>query len=487
MESEGRVLDTVIVGGGIAGLAAAHRLEEWWRAGGGVEWLLLEGEDRLGGKILTEREGGFLFDAGPDCFVTEKPGVIELASALGIGDRLLPSNEAHRGTYVLSRGRVVALPEGLLLLVPTRLRPFLASPLLSWRGKLRLALDLVLPTRRDGADESLEEFVLRRLGREALDRIAEPLVAGIHAGDPRTMSVRASFPRFIRMEEEHGSLIRAMLAARRRPARRQAEGVPSRTFFMSFRAGMGELTAAVRRELPPGRALTGARVRRVLPGRGAREAAPRFLLELDGGGRLTARSLVLATPSYATAELLADLDPALADLVGGIPTVSTAVVHLAYRREDLPPLKGFGVLVPRVEGRRIKAVTYSSIKWDGRVPDPSYLLLRVFVGGPGQEHLVGLGADELAGLAAAEVGALLGFTASPLLARVHRWPRGLHQYVVGHLQRLARIQERLAAWPGLHLAGSAYRGIGAGDCIRSGREAAEAAVRSLGSQSLSRP
>ncbi len=482
-KGEPGVLDVVIVGGGLAGLAAAHCLEEEARTGRPLEYLLLEQENRLGGKILTEREDGFLLDGGPDCFVTEKPGVIELAETLGVADRLLPSNEANRGTYVLAGGRVVPLPEGLLLLVPTRLGPFLASPLISWRGKLRMALDLFLPRRRDGADESLEEFVLRRLGREALDRIAEPLVAGIHAGDPRTMSVRASFPRFIKMEEEYGSLIRAMLAARRRAPRGNAPPGIRRTFFMSFRDGMGELTAALQASLAPGRWRVGTAVRRIRPAIAGDPAGAHYVVEVDGSGPVAARSVVLATPSFATAALLQDLDPPLAELVGGIPTVSTAVVHLAYRRAELPALRGFGVLVPRVEGRRIKAVTYSSVKWEGRVPDPSLVLMRVFVGGPGQEHLAALSRDELAALAAAEVGTLLGFDAAPLLARVHRWPRGLHQYVVGHLARLDRIGAALDRRPGLFLAGSAYRGIGAGDCLRSGREAARQAVRSLRAQS----
>lgn len=491
--SQGQAVDVAIVGGGIAGLAAAHALAVRAAAGRPVSYLLLEQEDRFGGKVLTEREGGFLFDAGPDCFVTEKPGVIELAGELGIAHRLLASNESHKGTYVLSGGRLHALPEGLLLLVPTRLWPFLASPLISWKGKLRMALDLVLPPRRDGRDESLEEFVLRRLGREALEKIAEPLVAGIHAGDPRTMSVRASFPRFIRMEQEYGSLLRAMLAARRprgagaaaagRSGPGQAAGgtaVPGpRTFFMSFRAGMGELADAVLAALPAERLRARARAARLLRLPEGGEGAARYAVELAGGGRIEARAVILATPSFATAELLQDLDPGLAALVGAIPTVSTAVVHLAYRREDLPPLRGFGVLVPLVEGRRIKAVTYSSIKWDGRVPDPAVVLMRVFVGGARREHLADLGRAELERLAAEEVASLLGFAARPVLARVHRWPRGMHQYVVGHLERLEQIQERLGRHPGLYLAGSAYRGTGTGDCIRSGQAAADAALAFL--------
>lgn len=468
-----------IVGGGISGLAAAYRLQELRQAGAaGADHVLLESGRRLGGKIITDRVDGFTVEGGPDCFLSEKPWVFDLASRVGIDDRLLGTNEAHKGTFVLSGGRLHRLPEGLVLMIPTRIMPFLLSPLISWPGKARMALDLLLPRRPGQADESLAAFVRRRLGREALDKIAEPLVAGIHAGDPELMSLRASFPRFLQMEEKHGSLIRAMLAARKRaPAQAPAGKARNadRTYFMSFRGGMGELPDAVAKRLDPQRILTGHEVIRITGG----ERGNGYVIEVDGTEPVVARSVIVATSPDTAARLLAGLAPGIADNLRRIPLASTATVSLAFRREEVASsLAGFGFVIPLLEGRRIMAVTYSSIKWSYRTPDDAkYVLFRVFAGGARNRGLTGLSDADLILMVREELHSILGITAAPLFARAYRWINGMPQYTLGHLERMAALDELLREQPGLHLAGAAYRGIGIGDCINSGFTAAEKVVR----------
>lgn len=476
-----------VVGGGIAGLAAAHRLRQR-----GAPYLLFEAAGRLGGKILTEAVDGFVLDAGPDAFLSERRQVLELSAAVGLEDRLIGTNDERAGTYVFSRGRLHCLPDGLVMMVPTRLLPFLASPLVSWPGKLRMALDLVLPPRRDDADESLASFVRRRLGREALERIAEPLVAGIHAGDAETMSLKTCFPRFLEMERRHGSLIRGMLAARRRraaaaPAPGGAEApAPGRaglrrTYFMSYRGGMGELPAAVAARLEDDRVRRGCPVRRLeaVAGPGGR---PRYRLLVEGAPPVEAAAVVLAIPADAAAALLAPLAPEVAATLGTIPFVSTATVSLAYRRADFPaPPAGFGFVVPAVEGRRVMGVTYTSIKWDFRVPDPDHVLLRAVVGGPAGRDLAEAAPERILEAVRAELADILGVTAPPRLARVYRWVRGWPQHTVGHLERMAAAEAALAArLPGVTLAGGSYRGHGIGLCIQSGWDAAERALAAAG-------
>lgn len=468
----------VIIGGGITGLSAAYHLQEEARAAGtAVEYHLFEQENRLGGKILTERVDGYLLDGGPDCFVIEKPGVFELGGRVGVSDRLLCTNEENKGTYVLSGGRLHQLPEGLMLMVPTRIGPFLASSLVSWPGKLRMALDLFLPRRpADGdEDESLASFVTRRLGREALDKIAEPLVSGIHGSiDPAEMSLKASFPRFIKMEQDHGSLIRAMLATRKQAPAPGAPGKPKRTFFMTFTGGMGDLVQATVGRLDRTRLHPGVKVS------GLERTNEGYTVHLDGGDPVLADAVIIAAPSRATAELVAGLNPDVAARVGEIRLASTATVSIAYRRQDVPPgLDGFGFVVPTVEGRRILGVTYTSRKWNGRTPDDSTVLLRVFIGGARNLGLIRAGQEEILAAVRQELQSILGITAVPVMARVYPWLEAMHQYTLGHLERVAAIEAGIARYPGLYLAGGAYRGVGVGDCIRSGFTAAQQALTYL--------
>lgn len=449
----------VIVGGGIAGLTAAYRLSQ---AGEVVS--VIEKSDRMGGKVQTEHSEGFVVEAGPDSFVAGKRHVVELADELGIAAELISSRPQHRGSQVWWNGRLHPLPEGLLLMAPSRLSPLFGSSLLSWRGKLRVLGDLIIPRRKDTEDESLESFVVRRLGREVLERIAEPLIAGIHAAEPATMSLRASFPRFLDMEREHRSLI---LAARSATAR--ATPASGLSHFASFRRGMGELTSALIGRLEDVDVTTGVAV----TGLERDETGRGYRLTLEDGKARRADGVILALPSGQAARLLSRVAPEAATAISGIRQVSTATVTLAYRASEIPVLRGSGFVVPSAERRRIMGVSFLSQKWDGRVPDDAHLLLRAFVGGAHGRELALAGRDRLLAAVREELADLLRISARPVLVRISAWEGGLHQYNLSHLERVEAAEAALAPLPGLALAGAAFHGIGLNECVDSGSRAAD--------------
>ncbi len=468
----------VIIGGGVTGLAAAYQLQEKAReAGLALQCLVIEKDPRLGGKIVTEKEQGFLIEGGPDCFVREKPSVIKLSERLGITDKLLPSNDATTGTYVLSGSKLHQLPDGLMLLVPTKIIPFALSPLITWPGKIRMGLDLLLPRKRTDSDESLASFVKRRLGQEALDKIGEPLIGGIHGGNSQTMSLKASFPRFLQMEKDYRSLILAMLAARaRRPAPAPAKpGESKRTYFMSFKGGMMDLIDGITARLDSANLLTSSAVERI------EQSGDQYKVQITGHGSVTADAVLLTAPAWDAAALLEKLDHHISDKLRSIPQASSATVNLIYRREDVPgDLGSFGFVIPASEKRQINALTFSSVKWDYRVPNPDYVSMRTFVGGGRNQELALLEDAELLEIARRELQDILGIKAAPLSARVHHWVEARPQYILGHLDRIKLIDDRLAQYhPGVYLAGASYRGIGVPDCINDGFKAAEAALAHL--------
>jgi oxygen-dependent protoporphyrinogen oxidase len=431
---------------------------------------------------------GFLLEAGPDCFVSQKPWGVRLAGELG----LTIVNTAPAGaTYVLSGGRLHPLPEGTMLMVPTRFLPLARSRLLSWPGKVRMGMDLLLP-RGGGEDESLGAFVTRRLGKEALEKIAEPLVAGVHAADPDGLSLLATFPRFKLMEERDRSLIVAMVRARRRMAqarRAQPAGAASPpTAFVTLEGGLEKMVTALAHSLPPESLRLGARVTRVSPVPGHPGGSPAgYNLTVEGWER-TPRGLsmiepvgpfdavILALPAGRAAEVLTGLDDAFAAELAGIQTVSAVTVSLAWKNEQVGhDLDGFGMVVPRRERRPIMGVTWTSSKFPGRAP-AGHVLLRAFLGGAKGPDILALSDDEITDLVLRELAPLLGVRKAPLLVRVHRWPEAMPQYHVGHLARLERIEEHLSRHPGLALAGGSYRGIGIPDCIAGGLAAAESVL-----------
>ncbi len=453
-----------VVGGGVAGLAAAHRLVER-----GAEVSLVEAAARLGGTIHTEHAQGFVIEGGPDSFLTEKPWGVALCERLGLRDALVSTREDDRRTYVVRAGRLEPLPEGFLLLAPTDFPALARSRIFSWPGKLRMALDLVLP-RGTQEDESLASFVRRRLGREALERVAQPLVGGIYTSDPEQLSLAATMPRFLELEARHRSVILGLRAAGRAapPAARGGAGARY-GLFASLRDGMGGVVTAIAARLPAGCVRLGTGVtalRRVTDG---------WELRI-GGESLHVGSVVLATPAYVASELLAPLDSELGRLLAAIQYASSATVTLAYRTSDLPPLAGFGFVVPAIERRTLLACTYASRKFPGRAPE-GHDLVRGFVGGALRPELATLPDAELIAAVRGDIGAIVGIQAEPLFTRVHRYPRAMPQYAVGHLRHVGAIEGRVAALSGLALAGAAYRGVGFPDCVHSGEVAAEALLR----------
>jgi oxygen-dependent protoporphyrinogen oxidase len=380
----------------------------------------------------------------------------------------MPANTEQRTVYVLRQGRLHPLPEGMLLAVPTRIGPLLKSSLFSWPGKLRMALDLVRPARRDQGDESIAAFLARRLGRESVERLGEPLLAGIHAGVPERLSMRATFPRFVELEVRHGSLIRGLLAARRHAP--TAADAPPQAPFYSLRGGLSELVEALVASLPS------ASLRRDAGAVTLERDGAGYALGLAGGGRIAARALILALPTPAAAKLLTGLLPDVSAQLASVPHASTATVLLGYRREDVGhALDGHGLLVPRGEGLRTTACSFLSTKFPGRAP-AGCVLLRGFLGGARDPDVVGLDDPGLVALVSGELRPVLGLRGAPLLARVYRWPRATPQLEVGHLERVANVERRLADMPGLFLTGAGLRVTGIPDCIADGTRTAQAAT-----------
>ncbi len=470
----------IIIGGGIAGLAAAVHLKAGAKAHGKtIEVQLLEKNGRIGGKILTEKHDNFLIEGGPDSFLPEKIWTVNLAKHLGLEPELLPSNDQFKGTFIYSGGRLHSLPEGVMLMVPTSFWPMAKSKLISWPGKLRMGMEVFVPKRKIMDDESLASFVTRRLGRECLEKIAEPLVAGIHTSNPDNMSVLATFPRFVQMEQKSGSLIMGMISAmkNRTHAMHNAPapkaGATKMTFSMSFKNGMQTLSQACADYIGRNSIRLGATVKTVEPrGKG-------YAVVLDNGETLEADHVMLASASYDTARMVKGFDETLSAQLDKIEWSSSATVSIAFQKEDVRvPLDGFGFIVPRVEGRRINASTYSSIKWLYRAPD-GRVLIRVFVGGGHHEELVqDLDDAGMVNMVLEELDGILGIKADSRFSKVYRWFKGMPKYTVGHLDRIALLDRMLSLHPGLHLIGCSYKGIGIGDCVHEAQVAAEKILKS---------
>ena len=460
----------VIIGGGIAGLAAAHRLLELSAERQfplGVT--LVERSNRLGGPIATEREGGFVMEGGADSFISEKPWALALASRLGLENQLIPTGE-FRTTMVVCRGRLMEIPRGFTMLAPSALMPMLQSPILSLRGKLRLVLEPILPARRGADDESLSSFVTRRMGREVLERLAQPLAAGIYTGDPAALSLEATMPRFAELEYHYGSVIRGLKASQRFQSTSRASGARW-SLFLSFAEGMQTLVDALAARLA-GTIRFGAGVRSLQPP----AADSKWRVALHDGTVAVADAVICAVRACDAAQLIAPFDNELGRDLGRIDYSSAAIVNLAYRESDFSQMpRCFGFIVPAVERRRILACSFSSLKFARRAP-AGHVLLRVFMGGALQRELMALSDEEMVAAARADIAGLLGVSAAPMIAKVTRWVESMPQYAVGHLALISAIEARIKAIPGLALAGAAYRGVGIPDCVHSGETAAESTL-----------
>ena len=472
-----------IIGGGIAGLAAAYELELAREQGAALEVVLFEGRERLGGSLASEVVGGAVLERGPDSFISEKTSAAELCRELGLGEALTPSNDADRKTFVVVRNRLVALPDGLMFLVPTKLVPTALSGLFTLGTKIRMALELFFPPRRHAQeDESVAELVGRHYGQGAVDRLADPLLSGIYGGDSTRLSAQTVLPRLVEMEREHGSLTRGMLAAHAKmrarmkfmPKGSSAKPAAPRGIFTTLKGGLQQMIDAL-----------STRIRSV----DVRLKTPVDALEkthdgwriTTGGAVTNFDAVIVATPAWAASRVLESVDEELSGLLGAVPYSSSITVNLVYDEKQigtLPP--GFGFLVPATEGRALLACTFVHRKFLGRTP-AGKAVLRAFLGGMRNEELLDADDLRLSQIVQRELGEILGRKVLPASARpehvqVTRWRRAMAQYAVGHQKRKEAIDARVKALNTLRLAGNAYDGIGVPDCIRLGRQAARELV-----------
>lgn len=455
---EGGMRHTVIIGGGITGLATAFHLQR--AAQGSVAVTIIENAPRLGGKITSRHESGFLIEGGPDSFIARKPATLELCRALGLQDELIGANREKHSTFVLNGGSLHAFPDGVM--------PLVKSDLISWPGKLRMAAEMFIPPRLDGEDESLASFMRRRMGPEVLDKLAGPLLAGIYAADPEYLSMQSTFAMLPELERKYGSVLRGYLTQRWRRSRgvKQSAKRESTSMFMTLRGGLQQLVENLALHLTFADIKLNSRVLAVMP------IGNCYEILLQDGSCLRADDIVFATPAYVTATLVRDMDPRLAECLRAIRYVSTATVSLGFRKDDLKrSLDGYGFVVPWQEGRAITACSWSSTKFAARAPE-GFVLVRVFMGGARNERVAEQEEALLVDVARRELQATMGIAAHPVVSRAYRWHKGNPQYDVGHQMRVAEIDRMVAHHPGLHLAGAAYRGAGVPDCIESGARVA---------------
>jgi oxygen-dependent protoporphyrinogen oxidase len=451
-----------IVGGGISGLAAAFALEERRRAGDSLAYTVYESSPRFGGVLATERVGGCLVEAGPDSFLTEKPWAADLCRRLGLEDQLIGSSDGDRRTYILVKGRLIPLPDGLMFMVPTRLAPALLSTLFSSATKFRMMREWRMAPRQAENDESVAALVDRHYGAEMVERLADPLLAGVYGGEASQLSVRAVLPRFVEMETKYGSLGRGMLVARKNV--KSARSAPP--IFTSLKGGMQQLAEALVASLPREALRANIRVEAV-------QQQERGWVISAGYKTDTFDAVIVATPAPAAGPLLEITCPALASELKAIPYSSSLTVALGFDKDVRAALpSGFGFLVPRSEGRRVLAATFVHNKFPHRAP-PERALIRCFLGGSRDEQVLQLPDNEILGIVREELRQILRLSADPIFSRVYRWKGSMAQYTVGHLDRLRRIESLLKQSRGLALAGNAYRGIGVPDCVRSGEIAAQ--------------
>ncbi|WP_372894372.1 protoporphyrinogen oxidase [Stieleria sp.] len=462
-----------VIGGGISGLAAANHLR---RIAPEIDVRLLESGPRLGGVIQTTHKDGFLIEGAADNFITTSPGAIQLCKDVGLGEDLIGTNPRERGAMVLSRGKLEKIPEGFAVMAPSRLWPLLTTKILSPKGKLRSGCEIFVPRKRGQDDESLKSFVCRRFGTEMFERLVQPLVGGIYTADPNRLSVAATMPRFLDMEQKYGSLIRGMMNQRRSRQQSSETGGGARySQFMTLRGGMSQLIEALEKSLPEDAIRLNAPVHFIVP------SGSRWSISsgVEAPQREASDAVIIATPASPAARVLSTVDGELSKRLGGIRSASCAVVSLAFRREQIGhDLQSFGFVVPAIEGHFILSCSFSSVKYEGRAPEGT-VLMRVFIGGACQSGLLRLPNMQLLELAHWEVAKLLDIEGEPLMRHITRQQHAMPQYHVGHPNRIAKINQRLEWFPTLALAGNSLHGVGVPGCIESGQKAAERIVSAL--------
>jgi len=470
-----------IVGGGMSGLASAHRLLELGRKNEqAVEIMLFDAADRLGGIVGTKHIGNYLVEMGADSFITNKPWAVDLCRRLGIEDRLIPTEERFRKSLVLRKGRPLEVPEGFMLLAPAKILPVLKSPLFSLQGKLRMGLEYFLPRKKNDEDESLANFVRRRFGKEVLDRLVQPLVGGIYTSDPEKLSLKATMPRFLQMEKEFRSLIRASRRSAEERTQAEKSGSGARYgLFATLQGGISELVDALY-----GAIKTQCRIELQTQVTSVQKNNSRWSIALQDGSKPEFDAVILALPAYRAAELVRESQPALARGLEGIAYASSAIVVSGHRLEDIDhPLDAFGLVIPHIEGREVLAVSFGSRKFSGRAPE-GRVILRTFVGGAMQPEVFEKTDAEIFGIVQRELKEMLGVTWKPDFCEIARYPRSMPQYYVGHLDCVEQIENRTAKMDGLALAGNEFRGVGLPDAIHSGEKAAEQIFQSTWKSSV---
>lgn len=451
-----------IIGGGISGLTAAWTLHKR-----GVPYCLLEAGPSLGGVIRTEEKDGFVLEGGPDSILAQKPEGLALCRELGLGDRLIPTNPELKAVYILHGKKLHPLPEGMMLAVPTRIFPMIKTGLFSWPGKLRMGLDLVRPAGPQNGDESIATFLRRRFGQEAVERLGEPLLAGIHAGDPEKLSILATFPRFRALEAKYGSLVRGMLSA---PRPKPQPGARPPAAFYSLRGGLRELVEALVSHLEAQSIRTGAAVQSL------NRDGDGYVLGLEGGETVRAPKVIVAAPGPKIAPALQGLLPEVSRTLGAVPFASSATVLLGYRRADVThSLDGYGMVVPQGEGLRTTALSFVSTKFAHRAPE-GHVLLRGFMGGVRDGSVLDLSDEEMVKTVERDMGPILGLKGAPTVTRVFRWPSSTPQLEVGHLDRMKIVEKAFEEMPGLHLTGAGVWSTGIPDSVADATRVAVAAA-----------
>jgi len=456
VSSDPNNLPSIIIGGGISGLSAAYYL-----AKRNLPSILIESAPQLGGVIQTQSVADCLLEGGPDSFLAAKPEALTLIGELGLAGDVIGSNDHQRSTWILKNGRMLPLPDGLMMMVPTRIWPTAKSPLLSWGTKIRMGLELLHRPVANAPDRSVGEFVEDHYGREAVDYLAEPLLSGVYGGDPYQLSIQSVLPRFADMEAKYGSLTKGTLAGLAKAPKNSGS-----TLFKTLKHGLGSMVAAMEKSIAGHCRVLHTQAQSI-----TREGED-YLVQLPNEV-LRTRHLIVATPAWAAGKLLESLDPGIAKLLGGIGYSSSMTVGVIYDRAQVKQrFDSFGFLVPKKERRHLVACTFVDQKFNHRVPE-NRLLLRCFLGGAGNEAVLGWAEPELKRAVLDDIRTLLGLDVEPVAFQVSRWPRSMAQYQVGHKKSIQELKDRLKGYPLLFLAGNGYHGIGIPDCIRTGKEAAD--------------
>ncbi len=465
-----------IIGGGISGLSAAFYLEKQRSAGAQVEYTLFERDNRLGGSIFSEVVNGCVIEGGPDSFVTEKPWAANLCAELGLADQLIGSNDHERVTYIVVNGRLVPMPDGLMFMVPTKLVPTALTPLFSWSTKIRMGMELLHPPRAVGHDETVADMVRRHFGQEVVDRLAGPLLSGVYGGDVEELSVRAVLPRFVEMEEKYGSLTRGMLDAHNKmvAAKKKNPASKPRPLFTSLKSGMQTMINELVGRLNPSSLKTGVSVSSVA------KNSSGWLVETSNGPEHF-DAVIVTTQANVAGRLLQPIDAQLGQDLSSVIYTSSVTATLGYNMKDLAGVpEGFGFLVPRTEGTKMMACTFTHKKFPNRAPAGT-ALVRCFISAAKDESVLNLSDEEVRETCIRELQQILKVNtlSNPEFIRVYRWKGAMAQYTPGHLERVARIEKTLKALPGLAIAGNAFKGIGVPDCVRTGQEAAQSVLQSM--------